>query len=352
LEAPSRRGSVDLEAALARVAKASRPIVITGALSLRRGWREILGRLRIPVFTTAAAKGAIDETLPHACGVYTGVGKHLTAEALLLPQADMVLGIGLRADEVLRPGFGATTALLIDEVDMAYSGSAAEGRILADEAATEAILGGLQRCEWGLEAIAGIKARQRQVLLGERWLPAAAFEVLNTALSFPYAMVMDTGQFCTIGEHCWLASPDRPYLGASNSRGMGAGLPSAIGLAISETPRPVICVVGDGGMPAYPGELRLAVEQALPLCVILMTDGCFGSIVNAPIDQVQSSRRAVSVPGSSWWRIASAMGCEAHQVASSEALAEVLTDWRRASPLFIEATFPQASYAVMARDLR
>ena len=55
-----------------------RPIVIAGALAARQGWQSYLNDLNIPVFSTAAAKGVVNETLPQSAGVYTGVGAELS----------------------------------------------------------------------------------------------------------------------------------------------------------------------------------------------------------------------------------------------------------------------------------
>jgi acetolactate synthase-1/2/3 large subunit len=75
-------GSVDQEEAIpsaerapnnfdiaAAVRSAKRPLVVAGTLAIRRGWSDRLNDLSIPVFSTAAAKGAVDETLSHAAGV-------------------------------------------------------------------------------------------------------------------------------------------------------------------------------------------------------------------------------------------------------------------------------------------
>ena len=78
------------------VEKARQPIVVAGTLALRAGLSERLGKLQVPVFTTAAAKGLVDERLPNSAGVYTGVGLELSPEHDLFDQADLVVCIGMR----------------------------------------------------------------------------------------------------------------------------------------------------------------------------------------------------------------------------------------------------------------
>ena len=75
---------------------AQRPALVVGSLGLRAAWREQLGALRVPGFTTPAAKGVLAEDGPFAAGIYTGDGKPATPEKQLLPQADLVLMLGVR----------------------------------------------------------------------------------------------------------------------------------------------------------------------------------------------------------------------------------------------------------------
>ncbi len=91
----------DLERAIALIRKASKPVIIAGTLAVRKNWSEYLNRLTLPVFSTAAAKGVVNESLPHAGGVFTAVGGPLAPETTIMPQADLVISLGLRHNEVL-----------------------------------------------------------------------------------------------------------------------------------------------------------------------------------------------------------------------------------------------------------
>src|SRR6185295_6967163 len=135
-------------ALLDRVAKAERPLVIAGTLAIRAGWSQALSKLTIPVFTTAAAKGLIDESLPHAGGVYTGVGLDLAPERALLPECDLVIGLGLRTNEVLGAG------LKVPSVNFDPLGSRASWGFdfeASGPADFDALCQILARRSWGLE---------------------------------------------------------------------------------------------------------------------------------------------------------------------------------------------------------
>lgn len=336
---------------LDEIAAARRPSVVVGSLALRSSWKARLAELRVPVFTTAAAKGAMDERSPYSAGVFTGAGRELAPERHVLPTADLVLGIGLRSTEILRPHPFGERLVLLD----AAPGDLADGfgpeavAVAAGDAEIAQVLEALRAQEWGADEIESALGGVRQELAGP-WLPAACFEVLNAA-PFAHALVLDTGSFCTIGEHVWAAGPDRPFLGSSNGRYMGVGIPSAIGLSLARPDLPVVCAVGDGGVRMYPAEIRLAVEESLPVCFVLMADGLYGSVACADPEQMLTPR-AVVIPSPSWWRAVEGMGCEARPVHSADDFAAALRDWRRTGPLFLEASFDPRPYAEMTRAIR
>jgi acetolactate synthase-1/2/3 large subunit len=321
---------------------------------MRRPWRARLARLRVPVFTTVAAKGAVDERLDWSAGVFTGDGKALAPETQVIARSDLVIGIGLRNGEVLsaKP-FGRATAL-IDEVDRGHGdGFAAETTHLCATAAdVDLVLEAAERKQWGADEVRAAVTKMRGALCDGSWLPAACFALIDRLdQTLPHALVLDTGSFCTIGEHLWNAGPDRTFFGSSNARSMGVGIPTAIGVAAWQPGRPVVAVVGDGGVRMYSAEMKLAVDRRFPVAVLFMTDGQYGSIACVP-QTPPVAPRLVQVPGPSWWRAMEAMGCESRPVASAADVETALARWDRKGPLFLEATFEATAYGAMTNDLR
>lgn len=333
-----------------RVAAADRPLVIVGNLASRREWRPILDELRVPVFTTVAAKGAVDERGPFAAGVFTGDGRTLAPEVQLVPRADLVVGIGLRNNEILSAKPFAVPLVMIDEIAGASQGWAPELEcITTAPSAYRLLLDELRPKEWGADEVAAARRAMTAGLQAD-WLPSTCFDRLN-GLDYGHALVLDTGSFCTVGEHVWQAGPDRRFMGSSNGRYMGTGLPTAIGLSFALQGTPVFCAVGDGGVRMYPAEIAMAVESGLPLCVILMADRRYASIA-AAAPHGGRSRRAIEPQHTDWWRVAEAMGCDAAHVDQPTAFASVIEQWDRSGPLFIEAAFQPIPYMEMTRDLR
>lgn len=332
--------------------QAQRPVLIVGSLALRREWRTVLAELSIPVFTTAAAKGALDERFPHAAGVFTGDGKELSLETQVLPQADVVVGLGLRNTEVLSPKSFDKPTFIIDEIAGSWTDGFGAKTIQTTPVSSfvAEVFQVLRKAQWGLDAITHCKQTLHKALLQTDWLPAHCFETLN-GLSYAYLLVLDTGSFCTIGEHVWSATADRIFLGSSNARYMGVGLPSAIGASIALPELPVFCVVGDGGIRDYMAEMRLAVNEQLPICFILMTDGRYGSVAGPP-STFTRSERAIVISTPSWVRMVASMGCATELVTTQNDFFRALQLWNRKEPLFIEAPFPPEAYARMTEKLR
>lgn len=347
---------LDTEAAhqqfLSLLQKSKQPILIVGSLASRRKWGAKLSELNIPIFTTVSAKGVLDETLPHSAGVFTGAGRELALERQIFNKADLVVGLGLRNTEVLQPNSFNQPLVIYDEVDSGLTdGFLAEAKLIeASPDLLGSIFSELKRKSWGTDQLECLKSKLNANLLDVDWLPAICFDVLNH-LEHEHALVLDTGSFCTIGEHVWMANPQRYFMGSSNGRYMGASIPSAIGLATSRPGLPVFCAVGDGGIRMYPAEIKMAVGEELPVCFILMTDGLYGSI--ACVSQAQPmSSRAVSLYQPTWFRAVEAMDCEAYQVNSADSFSKVIHSWERKKPLFIEAVFDPETYAQMTRRLR
>lgn len=343
------RGATAWHEIQGRINEARRPAVIVGSLACRRAWAQQLAQLTVPVFTTVAAKGVVDETLAHAAGIFTGAGKELAPETIVLTDADLVVGLGLRNAEVLDARPFTAPLVIVDEVRGFDDGFAPEATVVGDDA-PGGVLDALLSKAWGEDVVATALGRLAGTLSQQAGLPARYFGILDR-LEFDHALVLDTGSFCTIGEHVWRAGRCRSFYGSNNGRNMGIGLPTAVGVALCRRDQPVFCVVGDGGMRMYPAEITLAVREKLPVCFVLMTDGRYGSIVSASVPAA-SADRATTLPGTSWFASVEAMGCATRRVESETAFEDAVRSWSRAEPLFVEAPFDRDRYRRMVDGLR
>ena len=65
---------------------------------------------------------------------------------------------------------------------------------------------------------------------------------------------------------------------------LGYGLGAAIGAAVAAPGTPVICLVGDGGLQFDPAELRVAVDEQLPVTYVVWNNAAYREIAEAMRD--------------------------------------------------------------------
>ena len=340
----------DMGDALGLIERAQRPIVIAGTLALRQGLSQQLNCLQIPVFSTAAAKGAVHEGLPHAAGVFTGVGQTLSPEAQLLQQADLIIGIGLRPGEVLGTGPFHCDAVNLDPIDAPGADGFAFAAVCRDAASAMDMLA---QKAWGVEETAQATARLRQHLLQARdFLPAHAFAALATAFPSGVRVVIDTGYFCTIGEHIWQAPKADWCLSSGSGRAMGIGLPQAVAAAIHDPSVPTVLAVGDGGIAPFLAEAHLARRLNLPLAILQMSDGGYGSVRTRAIADGLTQAPMLE-PGASWRAAFDGLGFATAETNTASGLSKVLSDWQpNEGPLFALLPMEPNPYQEMVKGLR
>lgn len=338
-----------LDEVVRHIEKAQAPVVIAGSLAVRSEWSSRLASLNIPVFVSAAAKGALDETLPHAAGVYTGVGLEHTPEHIILPKADLIVGLGLRAREVLVAKPFSCTAVNIDAVESDCS-FAFSATTKSRDANT--VFDALANHEWGGDLIGNTVAALDRKLLPAGFLPAHAFADIANYFGGNVRGVFDTGHFCTIAEHIWRPHNAGLCLMSGQGRYMGTGLPMALAAAIHDPSVPTVAVLGDGGIGMYLAEARIAATHGLPLLIVLVSDGGFGSVrTRALRDGLTSTPLLIKDP--SWAAAMEGMGIPAAIVNSEDRLISALQSWDPVSgPCYVEITFDPEAYQDMISGIR
>jgi acetolactate synthase-1/2/3 large subunit len=353
LSIPRPDKSVDAAAGslLEMLRQSRRPIVIAGTLAIRQNLSSQLNALRVPVFSTAAAKGVVDETRPFSAGVYTGVGLELSPEQVLLSEADLVVCFGMRPNEVLATKAFGPPAVNIAAV--AEAGDKAFGfQAVAGCAHTGEILDALKSKDWGEDKVTAAMGGLRKALLSNVFLPAHVFDAVQTHYAGAVRGVFDTGYFCTIAEHAWHARAASLCLMSGQARYMGTGVPMALGAAIYDRSVPTVVFVGDGGVGPFVGEVKMAVERRLPLLFCLLTDGYLSSIRTRALSE-NLTQRPVRIERPSWLRVFEGFGMPVFHAHEQDAVAAALAAWRpEDGPAFLEISFEPTPYEAMVKGIR
>lgn len=351
--------AAEMDGILSRIENAKCPVVIAGGLARRARWGALLADLRVPVFTTPAAKGVVDESAAFSAGVFTGAGTPCTAEALILPMADLVVLLGVRHGELLGPVPHAS-AVWLEAADAMHvfppePGCAAAARLPEDDFSN--VLRALRAKSWGEAEVRGARDSMRARLSALGWTPAAVAGIFSTG-SASTAHVLDTGNFTVLAEHALAAGPRTQVAGTPNSRWMGAAAGIALGAAFSAATgearsEEVVLWIGDGGIRSLGLELRLAVEARLPLLVLVMTDGYFGS-VRGRVKKAGLREGALRLSSLDLRSVFEPMGFTFHRAGNESEASAALASWRREprSPAMIACEFEAAVYEQAGNLLR
>lgn len=319
-ETPQAAAQPDLDAALALVERAERPLLWVGGGALRAGAGAEVGRLAerlaAPVLTTYLGRG----TLPpdHPCLVPGPA--HVPAVGALWDEADLVIAVGSDFDGMTTqnwrmPQPPALLALNVDAADAAKNyrpdhvlvGDARElaGR-LADAVPPRAGLAGLRTRLDGLAEHVAALVREEE--------PQAAqlLDALDRLVPDDATVLAD---MCIAGY--WVAAfhrvPGPRRLAYPMGWGtLGYAFPAALGAAATGGGR-AVAVVGDGGFLFACGELATAVQEGLPLTVVLVDDGGYGML---RFDQVHAGvpTRGVDLATPDFAALAAAFGVPAETV--------------------------------------
>jgi len=120
------------------------------------------------------------------------------------------------------------------------------------------------------------------------------------------------------------APSPRSFAAASTGYGtLGLALPAAIGAKLAAPDRPVVVLVGDGGLQFTINELSTAVEAQVGITIVLWNNHCYGEIAqnfrDAGMDPIGCDIHTPDFIG-----IAKAYGCHAELVTDHDQLASAL----------------------------
>ncbi|MFF8408606.1 3D-(3,5/4)-trihydroxycyclohexane-1,2-dione acylhydrolase (decyclizing) [Streptomyces omiyaensis] len=288
-----RPDRAELDAAVRAVREAARPLVVAGGgvrhSAAEDALRDLAERAGLPVATTQAGKGALP--YDHPCEV-GGLGHTGTATANGLARAaDLVIGVGTRYTDfttasgtLFAPdarflnlnvtGFdahkqGARLPLVAD----AREGLTALADALAEHPARP-VTWTAAKAEWearvdAAHAVTDETARptQTQVLGVLDTLVDATDILINAAGSLPGDL-----------HKLWRTRSRDQYHVEYGYSCMGYEIPAAVGVLLAAPGRPVWALVGDGTYLMNPTEIVTAVQERLPLKLVILQNHGYASI--------------------------------------------------------------------------
>lgn len=271
---------------------AQRPVILAGGGA--RGTdpllRHLAERLDAPVILTVNARGML-----HAHPLAVPASPSLDAPRDLIRQADRILALGTELgptdyDMYVRGGFPDLSTMI--RVDVCTDQLARHPAALTITAETATTLTDLlpqltQKHANGPARAATTRQKARAELadLHPR-MPAqlAMVEAIRDAL--PNAQIVGDSTQPVYAANLYY-DHDRPggwFNAATGFGALGFGPGAAIGAAIATPGTPTLCLIGDGGLQFDPAELRVAVDEHLPLTFLVWNNASYREIAEAMRD--------------------------------------------------------------------
>ncbi len=310
-----------LASAVAMINSASKPVLLLGGGAQDSGpvVRELAEKLDSPAIMTNNGRGLLP--VGHPLGVSCGASSDAAID--LIEGADLVLALGtelgpsefnwnLRGPAKFR---GKSIRIDIDPTQMARA-QLVDLPIVSDVG--EALSAMMPRIAARNRGGAARAAHARdEMQRGLSPLYRACIDVLACVRdTLPGAvMVGDCAQPVYAACVAYEAPRSRSWFCSATGYGaLGYGLPAAIGAKLGVPARPVVCVVGDGGLQFSIQELASARELELPVIVLLWNNYGYGEI-KLYMTSNQIHPIGVDIYTPDFQILAKGFGCEAVKVA-------------------------------------
>jgi acetolactate synthase-1/2/3 large subunit len=280
------------------LAKARRPAILIGggARGCEKELTYVADRMGIPVFTTWNATDIITGDQPayggHV-GTYGGPGRNFGIQ-----NADVLVAIGTRVSGRITGGRPDTFAraarrylvnldpLLARGHDVkwdkfchrdAKTFLSAWVRLLGQSFTLPHFSDWLSQCQTWRDRYDPVREAGDKESIGPAGVhPYQFIRALSLAAPDNAIVVGDCGGNLVTLMHSWQTKRGQRLFSSNGNSPMGFSLAGAIGAWFADPSRPIICIIGDGGLQVNIQELQTAAHYRIPLKLVVLDNGCYG----------------------------------------------------------------------------
>jgi acetolactate synthase-1/2/3 large subunit len=279
-----------LDQAIEMIRKAQRPVLYIGGGIIHANCATHLSRfaelMDLPTVCSFMGLGAMRHDHPLYLGM---LGMHGAAYTnRILDECDCLIAIGVRFDDRATgkvSEFCPRASIIHIDIDASELDKIKTPAIAINSDAKSSLdyllqhSGGTQRPLWQ-QRIAGLKKIYTYELTGvdDMFSPHGLLLQLARMVDKDVIMVTDVGQHQMWTAQLFPLSRSRQWISSGGLGTMGFGLPAAIGAALAEPQRKIICISGDGSLMMNIQELETAVEHALNIKIIVMNNRNLGLV--------------------------------------------------------------------------
>ena len=289
-EAAQGEADESIDAAADMINAAERPVLYLGGgvihADAAEEARQLAEQGNIPTVMTLMGLGIMPTDHPLSLGM---LGMHATRSTnLAMAECDLLIAAGVRFDDRatgLLAEFCPNAKVIHVDIDASEIGKlrAADAGITADVRTTFKELlpkvSAQPRQEWKDRILQMQQDFPR--FHDDDFLPGRPFSYIRkiAELAGPDALVSTD-----VGKHqMWVAqaypfTAPRQLLTSGGLGTMGFGMPAAIGAALANPGRPVVCFSGDGSLQMNIQEMATAVEQHTPIKIVVFNNQSLGLV--------------------------------------------------------------------------
>ncbi|GMQ39289.1 acetolactate synthase large subunit [Enterobacter asburiae] len=274
--------------AAAMINAAKRPVLYLGggAMNAADEIREFAEKANLPTTMTLMALGMLPKAHPLSLGMLGMHGARSTN--YILQEADLLIVMGARFDDRAigkTEQFCPNAKIIHVDIDRAELGKIKQPHVAIQGDVAEVLAqlipqtDAAERADWR-QLVADLQ-REFPGAIPTEGDPLSHYGLINAVA----ACVDDSAIITTdVGQHqMWTAQAyplnrPRQWLTSGGLGTMGFGLPAAVGAALANPDRKVICFSGDGSLMMNIQEMATAAENQLDVKIILMNNEALGLV--------------------------------------------------------------------------
>ncbi|HDR2459231.1 acetolactate synthase large subunit [Enterobacter ludwigii] len=287
--APAPQFSAEsVQAAAAMINAARRPVLYLGggAINASDAVRQLAEKASLPTTMTLMALGMLPKAHPLSLGMLGMHGARSTN--YILQEADLLIVLGARFDDRAigkTEQFCPNAKIIHVDIDRAELGKIKQPHVAIQGDVAEVLAqlipqtDASDRADWR-QLVADLQ-KEFPGAIPTEGDPLSHYGLINAVA----ACVDDSAIITTdVGQHqMWTAQAyplnrPRQWLTSGGLGTMGFGLPAAVGAALANPDRKVICFSGDGSLMMNIQEMATAAENQLEVKIILMNNQALGLV--------------------------------------------------------------------------
>ena len=333
LHAPPAPAPAAVDRAIALLSAAARPVLMLGGGVWQSGGEEVLREFveltGIPVYSDFAGHG----TLPSKHPLYIGTFHKMADLAAADARPDVVLALGVRfglftigGSDMLVPAQARIIHIDTDAKEIGRLRNVEVPVVADSREALRALLTRAQACTWPdlgpwqetLRTIRKNRFNQFKDALARKAPPIHPYQAVATIVDHISDDTIIIGDGAE--SYHWLNEVIRQnhggsYLTHSYLGAVGFGLGLSLGAKRAHPDRPVLCIVGDGGVGITIAEFDTMVRNQLPIVVVIINNSSWGA--SQHFQEIVSGAERVTgtrLGNARYHEVAAGFGCHAQLV--------------------------------------